>query len=121
MITIMQYFRAGVRLAAFRESGYKMLLQGGEVANEEEVTVLENNYGVNGNGVPAIYPMDGHAGNGHKAMTKGLDGKNGFVSKSLEKRAVAALNKFGENTKMMSDPMWMRRLQPSPEPTGNKF
>ena len=37
----MQYFRAGVRLAAFRESGYKMLLQGGEVANEEEVTILE--------------------------------------------------------------------------------
>ncbi|EES04404.1 hypothetical protein BDA96_04G023900 [Sorghum bicolor] len=116
-LAVTEAVKAGVRLAAFRESGYKMLLQGGEVANEEEVTVLENNYGVNGNGVPAIYPMDRHSGNGHKGMTKGLDGKNGFVSKSLEKRAVAALNKFGENAKMMSDPMWMQRLQPTPEPT----
>jgi len=117
----LEYFRAGVRLAAFRESGYKMLLQGGEVANEEEVTVLEDNYGVNGNGVPVIYLMNGHSQNGHKAVTNGLDGKNEFVSKSLERRAVAALNKFGENAKMMSDPMWLRRLQPAPEPTGKLF
>lgn len=96
-----------------------MLLQGGELANEEEVTTLEDNFGVNGNGVPVIYPMNGHPQNGHKAATNGLDGKNGFVSKGLERRAVAALNKFGENAKMMSDPMWMRRLQPNPEPTGN--
>ena len=63
-ITILQNFRAGVRLAAFWESGYKMLLQGGEVANEEEVTVLEDNHGVNGNGVPVIYLMNGHSQNG---------------------------------------------------------
>ncbi|KAL6848547.1 hypothetical protein ACP4OV_021841 [Aristida adscensionis] len=110
-LAVTEAVKAGVRLAAFRESGYKMLLQGGEVANEEEVTVLEDHYGVNGNGVPVIYPMNGHSQNGHK-----VDGKNGFVSKSLEGRAVAALNKFGQNAKMMSDPMWMRRLQPTPEP-----
>ena len=75
------------------------------MANEEEVTVLEDNYGVNGNGVPVIYPMNGHSQNGHKAVTNGLDGKNEFVSKSLERRAVAALNKFGENAKMMSVPL----------------
>ena len=54
-------------------------------------------------------------------MTNILVGKNEFVSKSLERRAVAALNKFGENAKMMSDPMWLRRLQPAPEPTGKLF
>ena len=113
------------------------------MANEEEVTVLEDNHGVNGNGVPVIYLMNGHSQNGQKAVTNGLDGKNEFVSKSLDRRAVAALNKFGENAKMMSvplntmtrsspacsrkkkkmmsDPMWLRRLQPAPEPTGNIF
>ena len=91
------------------------------MANEEEVTILEHNYGVNGNGVPVIYLMNGHSQNGQKAVTNILVGKNEFVSKSLERRAVAALNKFGENAKMMSDPMWMRRLQPAPEPTGNIF
>jgi peroxin-16 len=114
-----QHFRAGVRLAAFRESGYKMLLQGGEVANEEEVSILEENFGVSGNGVPATYPMNGRSQNGHKVALNGLDGKDGFVSKSLEGRAVAALNRFGQNAKMASDPMWMRRLQPTPEPPGN--
>ncbi|XP_062224249.1 peroxisome biogenesis protein 16-like [Phragmites australis] len=114
-LAVTEGVKAGVRLAAFRQSGYKMLLQGGEVANEEEVTVPEDNYGVNGNGVPVIYPMNGHSQNGHKSAPNGLDGKYGFVSKSLEGRAVAALNKFGQNAKMMSDPMWMR-LQPTPEP-----
>jgi peroxin-16 len=110
-----------VRLAAFRESGYKMLLQGGEVPNEEEVSILEENFGVNGNGVPVSNLMNGHSQNGHKVELNGLDGKDGFVSKSLEGRAVVALNKFGQNAKMMSDPMWMRRLQPTPEPPGNMF
>ncbi|KAL6629743.1 hypothetical protein ACP70R_029508 [Stipagrostis hirtigluma subsp. patula] len=114
-LAVTEAVKAGVRLAAFRESGYKMLLQGGEVVNEEEeVTVLEENFGANG--VPVIYPMNGHSQNGHKVASNGLDGKNGFVSKSLEGRAVAALNKFGQNAKMMSDPMWTRRLQPTPEP-----
>lgn len=98
-----------------------MLLQGGEVANEEEVTILEENFGVNGNGVPAIYPTNGHSQNGHKLAVNGLDGKDGFISKSLEGRAVAALNKFGQNAKMMSDPMWARKLQPTLEPPGNMF
>ncbi|TVU33591.1 hypothetical protein EJB05_25416 [Eragrostis curvula] len=115
-LAVTEAVKAGVRLAAFRESGYKMLLQGGEVANEEEVTILEENFGVNGNGVPPIYPMNGHSQNGQKVALNGLDGKDGFVSKSLEGRAVAALNKFGQNAKMVSDPMWMRRLQPAPEP-----
>ncbi|KAK3152021.1 hypothetical protein QOZ80_2BG0153310 [Eleusine coracana subsp. coracana] len=105
-LAVTEAVKAGVRLAAFRESGYRMLLQGGEVSNEEELTILEENFG-NGNGVSTVYPMNGHSQNGHKVASNGLDGKDGFVSKSLEGRAVAALNKFGQNA---------RRLHPTPEP-----
>lgn len=118
MIMVVQHFRAGVRLAAFRESGYKMLLQGGEVANEEEINILDENFGAKSNGVPVIYPMNGHFQNGHGVASNGLDGKAGFVSKSLEGRAVAALNKFGQNAKMTSDPMWMKKALPPPDPPG---
>jgi peroxin-16 len=120
MIYVVQHFRACVRLAAFRESGYRMLLQGGEVENEEE-DIVADNHGVKSNGVPVIYPMNGHPQNGHEIGSNGLDGKAGFISKSLEGRAVAALNKFGQNAKMMSDPMWMTRLQPTPVLPGNLF
>lgn len=115
-LAVTEAVKVGVRLAAFRESGYKMLLQGGEVANEEEMNVLADNYGVKNNRVPVIYPMNGHSQNGHGVVSNGLDGKAEFVSKSLEGRAVAALNKFGQNAKMMSNPTWMRRLQPTPDP-----
>ena len=93
-----------------------MLLQGGEVENEEE-EIIADNHGVKSNGVPVIYPMNGHPQNGHEVGP--MDGKAEFISKSLEGRAVAALNKFGQNAKMMSDPTWMTRLQPTPVPPGN--
>uniref|UniRef100_A0A0D9YLJ4 Peroxisomal membrane protein PEX16 n=1 Tax=Oryza glumipatula TaxID=40148 RepID=A0A0D9YLJ4_9ORYZ len=115
-LAVTEAVKAGVRLAAFRESGYKMLLQGGEVANEEEINILDENFGAKSNGVPVIYPMNGHFQNGHGVASNGLDGKAGFVSKSLEGRAVAALNKFGQNAKMTSDPMWMKKALPPPDP-----
>uniref|UniRef100_A0A0D9VBK3 Peroxisomal membrane protein PEX16 n=1 Tax=Leersia perrieri TaxID=77586 RepID=A0A0D9VBK3_9ORYZ len=116
-LAVTEAVKAGVRLAAFRESGYKMLLQGGEVAHEEEISVLEENFGAKSNGVPVIYPMNGNFQNGHGvASNNGLNGKAGFVSKSLEGRAVAALSKFGQNAKMMSDPMWMKKSLPPPDP-----
>ncbi|VAI54391.1 unnamed protein product [Triticum turgidum subsp. durum] len=114
-LAVTEAVKACVRLAAFRESGYRMLLQGGEVENEEE-DVLEDNQGVKTNGVPVIYPVNGHSQNGHWTTTDGPDGKPGIISKSLEGRAVAALNRFGQNAKMLSDPTWMSRLQPSPVP-----
>uniref|UniRef100_A0ACD5V7X1 Uncharacterized protein n=1 Tax=Avena sativa TaxID=4498 RepID=A0ACD5V7X1_AVESA len=114
-LAVTEAVKACVRLVAFRESGYRMLLQGGEVENEEE-DIIADNHGVKSNGVPVIYPMNGHPQNGHEIGSNGLDGKPGFISKSLEGRAVAALNKFGQNAKMMSDPMWMTRLQPTPVP-----
>ncbi|XBI44462.1 hypothetical protein VPH35_109090 [Triticum aestivum] len=114
-LAVTEAVKACVRLAAFRESGYRMLLQGGEVENEEE-DVLEDNQGVKTNGVPVIYPVNGHSQNGHWITTDGPDGKPGIISKSLEGRAVAALNRFGQNAKMLSDPTWMSRLQPSPVP-----
>ena len=88
--------------------------------NEEE-DVLEDNQGVKTNGVPVIYPVNGHSQNGHWITSDGPDGKPGIISKSLEGRAVAALNRFGQNAKMLSDPTWMSRLQPSPVPPGNLF
>ncbi|EEC72380.1 hypothetical protein OsI_05652 [Oryza sativa Indica Group] len=115
-LAVTEAVKAGVRLAAFGESGYKMLLQGGEVANEEEINILDENFGAKSNGVPVIYPMNGHFQNGHGVASNGLDGKAGFVSKSLEGRAVAALNKFGQNAKMTSDPMWMKKALPPPDP-----
>ncbi|XP_048536995.1 peroxisome biogenesis protein 16 isoform X1 [Triticum urartu] len=114
-LAVTEAVKACVRLAAFRENGYRMLLQGGEVENEEE-DVLEDNQGVKTNGVPVIYPVNGHSQNGHWITSDGPDGKPGIISKSLEGRAVAALNRFGQNAKMLSDPTWMSRLQPSPVP-----
>lgn len=114
-LAVTEAVKACVRLAAFRENGYRMLLQGGEVENEEE-DVLEDNQGVKTNGVPVIYPVNGHSQNGHWTTTDGPDGKPGIISKTLEGRAVAALNRFGQNAKMLSDPTWMSRLQPSPVP-----
>lgn len=115
-LAVTEAVKACVRLAAFRESGYRMLLQGGEVENEEEDHVLADNHGVKSNGVPVIYPMNGHSQNDNGIASNGVDGKVGFVSKSLEGRAVAALSKFGQNAKMMSDPMWLSKLQPTPVP-----
>lgn len=63
--------RALVRVATFKESGFKMLLQGGEVLNE-------------GKGLFA----NAEGSSQHSQVPRGLEG-----------RAVNALNKFGQNAK----------------------
>jgi hypothetical protein len=67
--------RALVRLATFKESGFKMLLQGGEVVNE---------------------------GMGLSAHAEGSS-QNSQLPRGLERRAVNALNKFGQTAKYNLD------------------
>lgn len=85
--------KALVRLALFRDSGYKMLLQGGEVANVEKKA---RNAG----------------GSGRPGQLQGFDG---FIPQNLEGRAISALNRFGENAKMALDPMRMKQFQRNSE------
>ncbi|KAL9252389.1 Peroxisome biogenesis protein 16-like protein [Drosera capensis] len=81
-----------LRLALFRDSGYKMLLQGGEILNTDSHT----NPPDSGNRI-------GHhamAGNGAVQAPGYLNHLNGF---SPEGRALSALSRFGENARMTYD------------------
>ncbi|KAJ6840480.1 peroxisome biogenesis protein 16 [Iris pallida] len=97
-----------VRLALFRDSGYKMLLQGGEVANVEEkvhnVRRLHHALG-GGSGRPGGYPGPGN-----------LQNYNGYIPQHLEGRAMSALNRFGESAKLASSMMRLNRFQQNLEP-----
>nr|CAD1840586.1 unnamed protein product [Ananas comosus var. bracteatus] len=44
-LAVAEGVKALVRLAAFRDSGYRMLLQGGEVVNEEKILDVPEDYG----------------------------------------------------------------------------
>ncbi|ONK79882.1 uncharacterized protein A4U43_C01F11370 [Asparagus officinalis] len=92
-IVVTEAMKAMVRLALFRDSGYKMLLQGGEVENVEKKR-------------PNVQGL-------HHAQ-----GYNGFMPHNLEGRAMSALSRFGENAKMALDPMWMNRFHRNPETNG---
>ncbi|KAJ3693974.1 hypothetical protein LUZ60_009454 [Juncus effusus] len=80
-LAAMEGVKALVRLAAFRESGYKMLLQGGEAVNE-------------GKGLDKTFPKN--EGPSHNFPDN--------LPKNLEGRALAALNKFGESSIKRSAP-----------------
>lgn len=102
-------FRAIIRLAVFRDSGYKILLQGGESVNvDKEPDVAEVHHGGIGNpGRPVGYHVPGYIPEYH-----------GYIPKSLEGRAINALNRFGENAKMALDPEWLNRLRRTSESPG---
>lgn len=81
-------FRVLARLALLRNSGYKMLLHGGETINDEK--------GPN---------------NANQPQTRGRlmqQGRNGFT---YEGRALNAMSRFGENARMIADPTWFRRAE----------
>lgn len=78
-----------------------MLMQGGEVMNVEEDP---NAIGYN-NVKGSFVKPGGHHGHGNFQDYRGHNLHN------LEGRALFALNKFGENAKMVSDPTWLNRLQ----------
>ncbi|XP_020092478.1 peroxisome biogenesis protein 16 [Ananas comosus] len=110
-LAVAEGVKALVRLAAFRDSGYRMLLQGGEVVNEEKILDVPEDYGggMRANGWPGGYVRNGHQ-NGYSKN------HNGIVPKNLEGRAMSALSRFGENAKMALDPMLLNRLRHPFEP-----
>ncbi|GAB2224189.1 hypothetical protein Droror1_Dr00004939 [Drosera rotundifolia] len=85
-----------LRLALFRDSGYKMLIQGGETLNTDSHT----NPSDSGNRI-------GHhsmPGNG-EVQAPGYP--NQLIGSSLEGRALSALSRFGEKARMANDATWV--------------
>ncbi|XP_020588867.1 peroxisome biogenesis protein 16 [Phalaenopsis equestris] len=93
-IIILELTKALVRLGSFHDSGYNMLLQGGEVLNVKTFSELPEAHlgGLRNPGLSA-----GHCGPGQ------LQHLNGQIPPGLEGRAMAALNKFGDKARMASD------------------
>ncbi|KAI4367940.1 hypothetical protein MLD38_016561 [Melastoma candidum] len=90
-----------VRLAMFRNSGYKMILQGGVVPNVDEHSEVSTSQSRSGNvGKFGSY-------NGPDSV------RNGFRQTRMnsEGRALSALSQFGEHARMVSDPVWLQRMQ----------
>ncbi|KAK3028678.1 hypothetical protein RJ639_037858 [Escallonia herrerae] len=98
-----------VRLALFRSSGYKMLLHGGESLNAEKVSDASNSQ----HGFGDLEKRGLHQGPGNINHYLGQNPSN------LEGRALSALSKFGENARMGSDPIWLRRVQHQRPPMGS--
>lgn len=92
--------RVLVRLALFWNSGYKILLHGGETPNLEKHSNLCSQQTVGGFSKPA-----NHHGPSH------LRDINGWNPWNLEGRALSALSRFGENARMVSDRVWLVRVQ----------
>ncbi|XP_048321972.1 peroxisome biogenesis protein 16 [Ziziphus jujuba] len=100
-IAIMEASKVLVRLALFRNSGYKMLLHGGETPNDENhLNASTSQREISGSMNPDGYYGPAYSRNNH--------GHNPW---NLEGRALSALNVFGENARMVSNPVWLRRVQ----------
>lgn len=94
-------YRALVRLALFRNSGYKMLLHGGEIPNVDKSSeALDPQHRFGHLGKPKAHQGPGNLNNYHE--------KNPW---NLEGRALSALSRFGEKAKMVSEPTWLQRVQ----------
>lgn len=92
--------RVLVRLGLFRNSGYKMLLHGGETPNIEKQSNLSSQHTVGGFPKPGNHHGPSHLGD--------INGRNPW---NLEGRALSALSRFGQNARMVSDPVWLSRVQ----------
>ncbi|CAI9265027.1 unnamed protein product [Lactuca saligna] len=77
------------RLALLRNSGYKMLLHGGETTNDGNSTNEAEQQDVRG-----------------RLLQQGQNGH--FTPQG---RALSAMSRFGENARMLSDPTWFRRVE----------
>ncbi|KAJ0968828.1 hypothetical protein J5N97_021705 [Dioscorea zingiberensis] len=97
-IAVTEATKAVVRLGMLYDSGWKMLLEGGGTVN---VGNNENHFGV---------PNGGIGSNGRPGETY-----YGHIPPHLEKRAIAALSRFGESAKMAADPIWRQRFRQSYE------
>lgn len=100
-IAITEATKVLVRLALFQNSGYKMILHGGETLNVE-MPSDDSNSQLNIRGFPK--PLGNH-GPGY------LQNNYGHNSWNLEGRALSALSRFGENARMVSQPVWLQRIQ----------
>ncbi|KAF5175223.1 Peroxisome biogenesis protein [Thalictrum thalictroides] len=90
-IAVTEATKVLVRLALFRNSGYKMLLHGGDTLNSEKgPNNLASQHGMGG-----ITRPGGHLGPGNNY---------GRGMQNLEGRALSALSRFGENARMVSAP-----------------
>ncbi|XVF33422.1 hypothetical protein REPUB_Repub17cG0167600 [Reevesia pubescens] len=100
-IAVTEAIKVIVRLALFRNSGYNMLLHGGETPNVEynsDNTSSQHRIG-------GFLQPGGHHGPGWLQNNYGQNPWN------LEGRALSALSRFGESARMISDPVWMQRIQ----------
>ncbi|KAJ0113540.1 hypothetical protein Patl1_00335 [Pistacia atlantica] len=100
-IAITEATKVLVRLALFRNSGYKMLLHGGEALNVEEPSNNLSSQHRTGNPSKPV----AHQAPGYLKNKVALDPWN------LEGRALSALNRLGENARMVSEPAWLQRIQ----------
>lgn len=91
-IAVTEAIKVLVRLAMFRNHGYKMLLHGGENLND-------------GNNSDTLNSQHGYG----NRMKHGQ--QLGQTPWNLEGRAMSALSRFGENARRSSDPTWLRRVQ----------
>ncbi|XP_057549804.1 peroxisome biogenesis protein 16 [Amaranthus tricolor] len=92
-ILITEASKALLRLALFRDNGYKMLLHGGETPNVDR---------------PGDQPKPG--GNQRPGYFNNHYAQNPW---NREGKALAALSRFGENARMVHDPTWLRRTEHS--------
>ncbi|XP_021748188.1 peroxisome biogenesis protein 16-like isoform X2 [Chenopodium quinoa] len=97
-ILITEASKALLRLALFRDSGYKMLLHGGETPNIDDPPNPQNNPG----------DLAKPGGDLRPAYLNNQYVQNPW---NREGKALAALNRFGENARMVYDPTWLRRTQ----------
>ncbi|KAL4562748.1 hypothetical protein LXL04_026778 [Taraxacum kok-saghyz] len=90
-IAVTEATKVLARLALLRNSGYKMILQGGETVNDGNPTNDSN----------------------HQEDVRGgrllNQGQNGHFTP--QGRALSAMSRFGENARMVSDPTWFRRVE----------
>ncbi|KAJ0239896.1 Peroxisome biogenesis protein 16 [Hirschfeldia incana] len=90
--------KALVRLALFRNTGYKMLLHGGETPNDDK----DPNQ-------PELQNRAGHLDRNHRFGNQ----QNHYNPWNLEGRAMSALSSFGQNARRTTSPTsgWSRRIQ----------
>ncbi|KAL4310443.1 hypothetical protein GQ457_01G055610 [Hibiscus cannabinus] len=102
-IAVTEAIKVIVRLALFRNSGYKMLLHGGETPNVEQSS----------DDTSSQHSIGGFLGpGGHHQRPGWFQNNHGQNQWPTEGRALSALSRFGERARSMSDPAWVRRMQP---------
>uniref|UniRef100_A0A7N0T0C0 Peroxisomal membrane protein PEX16 n=1 Tax=Kalanchoe fedtschenkoi TaxID=63787 RepID=A0A7N0T0C0_KALFE len=94
-IAVTEGVKVLLRLALLRDSGYKMLLHGGETPNTDKD--LSNSRAKPGGFAEPGGPYGPvHA---HQRLSQ----------RNLEGRALSALNRFGESARMVADPRWLQK------------